>query len=68
MHLSRRGYVDRKPSKVHCRWNAIAEIGVPVGHRTDANVVFDILIADSECIHARKWIATTVADRTSSVP
>jgi hypothetical protein len=25
-------------------------------------------VAESECIHARKWIAATVADRTSSMP
>src|SRR5882672_262593 len=48
-----------------------------VGYRTDANIVFDIFlgtahreagIAHGERVHARKWITSTVAEGTSSLP
>src|SRR5258706_2597714 len=35
---------------------------------TSLLIYFRYRLAESECIHARKWIAATVADRTSSVP
>jgi hypothetical protein len=53
------------------------ELESPVGYRTDANIVFDIFlgiahreagIAHWETVHARKWITSTVAEGTSSLP
>jgi hypothetical protein len=55
-----------RQSKLLRRHNAIAEIGVPVGYRTDAGTVYDLHldtgVAHAECIHARKRIAAAVAD------
>jgi hypothetical protein len=48
-----------------------------VGYRTDASIVFDIFLGIAhreagidhwEIVHARKWIASTIADGTSSLP
>src|SRR5258708_24111219 len=70
LHLSRSGYVDRKPSQMERNrrnWSS----GLVQTATSSFDYIYCMLtmdVADSECIHAPKCIAATVADRTSSVP